>query len=122
MKVANKDEGGNNIVKFDPKFWQLPEKPLHMLLCVFVETEDTKKELESMKLSEMQGLLLAYATKDRDVPAALLKKTGKGLRESVSVCDVLLYPAVHCLGVCFAVECVYLSGEWFASHYLWDVL
>ena len=83
VKVASKDEGGNNTVKFDPKFWQLPEKALHMLFCVFVETEDAQKELESMKLSEMQGVLRAYATKDRDVPAALLKKTGKGLRESV---------------------------------------
>ncbi len=69
--------------KFDPKFWQLPETALHALLYVLAETDEGQKELASLKIAELQAILLAYAAKDCDVPAPLQKASGKGLRESL---------------------------------------
>ena len=78
-KVAGADAN----FKFDPKFWQLPEKSLHALFYVMAESDEGQKELESMKITELQAILLAYAPKDCDVPAPLQKPSGKGLRESL---------------------------------------
>ena len=84
MQVAQaKVAGADANLKFDPKFWQLPEKSLHALLYVLVESDEGQKELESMKITELQAILLAYARKDCDVPAPLQKSGGKGLRESL---------------------------------------
>ena len=70
-------------LKFDPKFWHLPQKSLHALLYVLAESDGGQKELESLKIAELQAILLAYARKDCDVPAPLQKSSGKGLRESL---------------------------------------
>ena len=80
MKVADEDCKG---LKFDPKFWQLPEKSLHALLYVLAESDEGQKELASMKIPELQGALLAYAAKDCDFNPPLLKAKGKELRESL---------------------------------------
>ena len=89
MQVAQaKVAGADANLKFDPKFWQLPEKSLHALLYVLVESDEGQKELESMKITELQAILLAYARKDCDVPAPLQKSGGKGLRESLRVLPV----------------------------------
>ena len=80
VKVADEDCKG---LKFDPKFWQLPEKSLHALFYVMAESDEGQKELESMKITELQAILLAYAPQDCDVPAPLQKPSGKGLRESL---------------------------------------
>ena len=80
VKVADEDCKG---LKFDPKFWQLPEKSLHALLYVLAESDEGQKELASMKIPELQGALLAYAAKDCDFNPPLLKAKGKELRESL---------------------------------------
>ena len=84
LKVAQtKAASADADLKFDPKFWHLPETSLHALLYVLTETDEGQKELESLKIAELQAILLAYAQKDCDVPAPLQKSSGKGLRESL---------------------------------------
>ena len=87
LKVAQtKAASADADLKFDPKFWHLPQKSLHALLYVLAESDGGQKELESLKIAELQAILvilLAYARKDCDVPAPLQKSSGKGLRESL---------------------------------------